>query len=141
MTIKKIKYMGDFTPAYQSDGAAGCDLTSSMDQVIEPQSWGVVPTGLFLEVPPGHEAQIRSRSGLAVKHGVFVLNGIGTVDSDYRGEIKVILANMSHRPFIIKKGDRIAQMVFAQFSRAIFEKVDELSDTPRGAGGFGSTGR
>ena len=140
MTIKKIRYKGDVAPVYQTQGAAGCDLVSSVDQTIEAHSWGIVPTGIYIEVPPGFEAQIRSRSGLAAKHGVFVLNGVGTIDSDYRGEIKVILANMGSQQFNIKKGDRIAQMVFAQFSQAIFEKVDELSSTDRNEAGFGSTG-
>ena len=137
---KSVRYKGELAPQYQTSGAAGCDLVSSVDQTIEARSWGIVPTGLYIEVPPGFEAQIRSRSGLAAKHGVFVLNGIGTIDSDYRGEIKVILANMGDHSFNIKKGDRIAQMVFAQFSQAVFEKVDELSSTDRGSGGFGSTG-
>lgn len=135
-----VRYRGESAPAYQTAGAAGCDLISSCDQIIDPHDWGIIPTGLFIEIPNGYEAQIRSRSGLAAKFGVFVLNSPGTIDNDYRGEIKVILANTSQLPFIIKKGDRIAQMVFSPVTQATFESATELSKTDRGTGGFGSTG-
>jgi len=135
-----VRYRGESAPVYQTAGAAGCDLISSCDQIIDPQNWGVIPTGLFIEIPDGYEAQIRSRSGLALRSGVFVLNSPGTIDSDYRGEIKVILANTGHHPLIVKKGDRIAQMVFSPVTQATFEKAEELSKTDRGTGGFGSTG-
>jgi dUTP pyrophosphatase len=135
-----VRYRGESAPVYQTSGAAGCDLISSCDQIIDPHDWGIIPTGLFIEIPDGYEAQIRSRSGLAAKNGVFVLNSPGTIDNDYRGEIKVILANTSHHPFIIKKGDRIAQMVFSPVTQATFESATELSKTDRGTGGFGSTG-
>lgn len=135
-----VRYRGSAAPSYQTNGAAGCDLTASSDQTIDPQSWGVVPTGLFLEIPYGYEAQVRSRSGLALRHGVFVMNSPGTIDCDFRGEIKVILANVGHHPFIVKKGDRIAQMVFSPVFQATFEMADSLTETARGTGGFGSTG-
>jgi dUTP pyrophosphatase len=135
-----VRYKGGSAPTYQTVGAAGCDLMSAVDQMIDPQSWGVVSTGLFLEIPQGYEAQVRSRSGLALRHGVFVMNSPGTIDCDFRGEIKVILANMGHHPFIVKKGDRIAQMVFSPVFQATFEMAESLTETARGTGGFGSTG-
>lgn len=139
--VLDVKFSGAAAPpVYQTPGSAGCDLIASEGAQIPPQGWTVVPTGLFLEMPKGFEAQVRSRSGLAAKHGVIVLNEPGTIDNDYRGEIKVILKNTGHDEFIVKKGDRIAQMVFAPIFRASFRKSDELSDTARAAGGFGSTG-
>ncbi|KAF5041497.1 Deoxyuridine 5'-triphosphate nucleotidohydrolase [anaerobic digester metagenome] len=100
----------------------------------------LVPTGLFIEIPEGYEAQVRARSGLAIKHGISLVNGIGTIDSDYRGEIKVILINLGEKDFTINSGDRIAQMVFIKHEQADFELVEELNETERGAGGFGHTG-
>ena len=131
----------ELIPAYQTEGSAGCDLRSAEDLVIEPGKRAVVSTGLRVELPMGFEAQVRSRSGLAAKFGVAVLNSPGTIDPDYRGIIKVILMNSGDSPFIIKKGDRIAQMVFSQFSRCVFLKASSLSETARGEGGFGSTGK
>lgn len=131
----------ELLPKYQTQGSSGCDLRSSIDASIPPGKRAMVPTGLKLEIPVGFEAQVRPRSGLAAKHGITVLNTPGTVDSDYRGEVKVILLNTSDEEFIIKKGDRIAQLVFSQVYRAIFKKEEELSSTERAAGGFGSTGR
>lgn len=131
---------GALLPEYKTSGAAGADVCSNEDCSINPNSWKMVSTGLFPEIPENFEIQVRSRSGLAAKNGVFVLNSPGTVDSDYRGEIKVILANMSDKVFEIKKGDRIAQFVVTPVRQADFEAVREISETERSSGGFGSTG-
>lgn len=130
-------------PAYQSDGAAGLDLLAAVEAplTLPPLGRALVPTGLALALPQGYEAQVRPRSGLAAKHGVTVLNSPGTVDADYRGEVKVILVNLSDTPFAIARGERIAQMVIAPVTRARLVEATELDDTTRGAGGFGSTGR
>jgi dUTP pyrophosphatase len=131
-------------PAYQSAGAAGLDLMAAIPAhtrlVIEPGARELVPTGLTLELPQGYEAQVRPRSGLALKSGVTVLNSPGTVDSDYRGEVGVILINLGAEPFEITRGARIAQMVIAPVTQAQLIEVSEISETSRGAGGFGSTG-
>lgn len=131
----------DLLPKYQTQGSSGCDLRSSIDVVIPSGKRSIVPTGLKVEIPVGFEGQVRSRSGLAAKYGITVLNSPGTVDCDYRGEVKVILLNTGDEDFIIKKGDRIAQLVFSQVFRAIFKKEEELTSTERAEGGFGSTGR
>ena len=130
-------------PAYQSDGAAGLDLLAAVEAplTLPPLGRALVPTGLALALPQGYEAQVRPRSGLAARHGVTVLNSPGTVDADYRGEVKVILVNLSDTPFAIARGERIAQMVIAPVTRARLVEATELDDTARGAGGFGSTGR
>ena len=132
-------------PAYQTAHAAGLDLLAAVpaDQPLTllPGRYAVVPTGLTIALPEGHEAQLRPRSGLAAKHGVTVLNAPGTVDADYRGEIGVLLINHGAEPFTIKRGERIAQMVIAPVARAELVAVTELSSTARGSGGFGSTGR
>ena len=130
-------------PAYQSEGAAGLDLLAAVDEpvTLPPLGRALVPTGLAMALPPGYEAQVRPRSGLAAKHGVTVLNSPGTVDADYRGEVKVILINLSDTPFIIGRGERIAQMVIAPVSQAQLVETETLDATTRGAGGFGSTGR
>jgi dUTP pyrophosphatase len=130
-------------PAYQSAGAAGLDLRAAVDApvTLAPGGRALVPTGLAIALPDGFEAQVRPRSGLAAKHGVTVLNSPGTVDADYRGEIKVILVNLGDEAFSIARGDRIAQMVIAPVTRARLVAVDGLDETERGAGGFGSTGR
>ena len=125
-------------PVYATEGSSGADLFSAVDEVIMPGSWALVPTGIMLEIPDGYEAQVRSRSGLAVR-GVFVLNSPGTIDSDYRGEIRVVLANFSSEPFEVRRGMRIAQLVFTRVARAVFLR-EELSQTERGEKGFGSTG-
>lgn len=131
-------------PAYQSDDAAGLDLIAALGKdaplILVPGAYALVPTGLVLELPAGTEAQVRPRSGLAARHGVTVLNAPGTIDADYRGEVSVILINHGAKPFEIKRGDRIAQMVLAPVSRATFTETKSLSKTARGAGGFGSTG-
>ena len=132
-------------PAYQTADAAGLDLLAAVPQsaplILLPGRYEMVPTGLTIALPPGYEAQVRPRSGLAAKHGVTVLNSPGTIDADYRGEINVILINHGEAPFQIRRGERIAQMVIAPVTRAELVPVDVLSTTPRGSGGFGSTGR
>ncbi|MCK6547122.1 dUTP diphosphatase [Myxococcota bacterium] len=127
-------------PSYATAGAAGFDLPSAVDVVLEPGAFTAVPTGLALELPEGFEGQVRPRSGLAAKHGVTVLNAPGTIDADYRGEVKVLLVNHGRAPFAINAGDRIAQLVVAKVERATLTWADALGDTPRGAGGFGHTG-
>jgi len=136
-----IKFSGP-QPRYQTLGSAGCDISASEDVWIPKGGWAIVPTGLFMEIPRGYECQVRSRSGLAAKEGVFVLNGVGTIDSDYTGEVKVILANMGRNDFLVERGNRIAQLVFAPVSSVIFEALDRkyFSSSGRGEGGFGSTG-
>ncbi|SEM96602.1 dUTP diphosphatase [Bradyrhizobium sp. OK095] len=132
-------------PAYQTAEAAGLDLMAAVPEsepmTLAPGQYALVPTGLAIALPPGYEAQVRPRSGLAAKHGVTVLNSPGTIDADYRGEIKVILINHGAAPFVIKRGERIAQMVIAPVVQAALVPVATLSATDRGAGGFGSTGR
>jgi dUTP pyrophosphatase len=132
-------------PAYQTIEAAGLDLMAAVPDgeplTLAPGQYALVPTGLAIALPAGHEAQVRPRSGLAAKHGVTVLNSPGTIDADYRGEIKVILINHGATPFVIKRGERIAQMVIAPMVQAALVPVATLSATDRGAGGFGSTGR
>ena len=129
-------------PAYETSLSAGMDLRANLDAELElkPLQRMLVPTGLFIELPAGYEAQIRPRSGLAFKHGLTVLNSPGTIDADYRGELKVLLVNLSDTPFIIKDGERIAQMIVASHSRVEWEQTDALNSTERGAGGFGHTG-
>ncbi|WP_404480160.1 dUTP diphosphatase [Novosphingobium sp. BL-52-GroH] len=127
-------------PAYATDGAAGMDVVSAEDVTIAPGGRHAVATGLSVAIPAGFEIQVRPRSGLALKHGISVPNSPGTVDSDYRGELKVILVNLGSAPFEIVRGDRVAQLVLAPVTRASWLKVDELDDTARGEGGFGSTG-
>ena len=127
-------------PAYESAGAAGMDLRAAEDLTLKPGARHLVPTGLSIALPQGFEAQVRPRSGLAVKHGVTVLNAPGTIDCDYRGEVKVPLINHGHDDFVITRGDRIAQMVIAPVTRANWTEVDTLDETARGAGGFGSSG-
>ena len=128
-------------PAYASHGAAGMDVVSAEDITLAPGERHAVATGFSIAIPPGHEVQVRPRSGLALKHGITCLNTPGTIDEDYRGEVKVILANLGSEPFEVKRGERIAQLVPAVVTKAEFEEVDSLEETLRGAGGFGSTGR
>jgi dUTP pyrophosphatase len=129
-------------PRYASDGAAGADLCAAVDDVLTlaPGARAAVPTGFVLELPPGWEGQVRPRSGLALRDGLTVANAPGTIDSDYRGELKVLLVNLGDRPVEIARGDRIAQLVVAPVARAVFRETDELGATARGGGGFGSTG-
>lgn len=129
-------------PVYATKLSAGVDLKANTDSPItlEPLQRAMVPTGLYLAIPEGYEAQVRPRSGLAAKHGITVLNSPGTIDADYRGEVKVILVNLSNESFVINPGERIAQMVFAQYQQVDWEEVESLDETQRGEGGFGSTG-
>jgi len=140
----KVKMLreGVTLPKYQTDHSAGLDLCACIDRdiILMPGERVLVPTGVSIELPDGYEAQVRPRSGLAINHGVTVLNSPGTIDPDYRGEVKVILINLGKEPFVIKNGMRIAQMVISKFERVEVEVVEELSQTRRGEGGFGSTG-
>jgi dUTP pyrophosphatase len=143
--LKRLAHNPDLPlPAYETAGAAGMDLRAAVpaDQpvTVRPGSRALVPTGLAIAVPAGFEAQVRPRSGLALKRGVTCLNTPGTVDSDYRGEVCVILANLGEEDFVIRRGDRIAQMVICPVARARWDEVQDLGETERGAGGFGSTG-
>lgn len=140
--VKVVNQSKNDLPAYETQYAAGLDLRAHIDSPITIRSLErvLVPTGLMMEIPVGYEGQIRPRSGLAAKHGITVLNAPGTVDADYRGEIKVILVNLSTEPFTINPGERVAQMVFAKHERAELLPALFLSETERGAGGFGSTG-
>lgn len=140
ISVKLTAAPGIELPSYQTPGSSGADVRASTTVTIPPRGWAAVPTGLSCEVPEGWEIQVRSRSGLALKEGLFVLNSPGTVDSDYRGEIKVILANLSDKEFSVKTGDRIAQLVLVKVERASFARADRLSGTERGGGGFGHTG-
>lgn len=128
-------------PAYASVGAAGMDVVTAEDFTLEPGARMAVPSGFAIAIPEGYEVQVRPRSGLALKHGVTCLNTPGTIDSDYRGEVKIILANLGTEPFSALRGERIAQLVPAPVQRAELAEVEELDDTERGSGGFGSTGR
>ena len=143
--VVKVQLISDGArlPVYGSKEAAGADLCACLGNdtlVIEPHKWAMVPTGISIALPVGFEAQVRPRSGLAAKKGITCLNSPGTIDSDYRGEVKVILINHSDEPFVINHGERIAQMVIARHETASFEVVTSLDETQRGAGGFGSTG-
>jgi dUTP pyrophosphatase len=142
MNIKLINKSGHPDPSYETERSAGMDLRAVTPQPInlDPLQRAIVKTGLFIELPLGFEAQVRPRSGLAAKNGITVLNAPGTIDADYRGEIGVILVNLSDQPFSIQHGDRIAQLVIAKHERAQWTRTDELSQTQRGSGGFGSTG-
>lgn len=142
MKVKIIKTSKHDLPNYQTEGSAGMDLRADIEAPItlKPLERALVPTGLFIELPKGTEAQIRPRSGLAFKHGLTVLNSPGTIDSDYRGEIKVLLVNLSNDSFTIEDGERVCQMVIARHEQIAWEEVTELEDTSRSAGGFGSTG-
>ena len=142
MQINIINHSENPLPKYETLHAAGMDLRANLQEPIELRSLErkLVPTGLFIELPAGYEAQVRPRSGLAYKHGITVLNTPGTIDSDYRGEIMVLLVNLSNFPFMIHPGERIAQMIIASHEKAEWVEVRELSDTVRGSGGMGSTG-
>lgn len=142
MKVKVINKSKHKLPAYETEASAGIDIRADLDEPfsLQPLERTLIKTGLFLEIPKGYEAQVRPRSGLALKNGLTVLNAPGTIDADYRGEIGVILVNLSQKPYVIEDGERIAQIVFARFEQAELVEVNELSETNRGAGGFGSTG-
>ena len=139
--IKIISKSG-VLPTYETEGSAGADLRAYLDEpvTLQPGERRLVPTGLFVELPVGIEAQIRARSGMAIKHGIGLVNGVGTVDSDYRGEWNVPLINFSNEPYTIHNGDRIAQVVFASYVKVEFVVTEKIDETERGAGGFGHTG-
>ena len=143
MKVKIVNNSPYPCPAYATPQSAGVDLRAHLPgpMVLQPLQRALVPTGLYIALPPGFEAQVRPRSGLAIKHGITVLNTPGTVDADYRGELRVILVNLSDQPFEIVPGERIAQMVIARHEQVEWEQVEELDQTERGAGGFGSTGK
>lgn len=140
--IIKIKSLSGNIPQYETEGSAGMDIKAYLKEPIRiaPGKRVLIPTGLFLEIPTGYEVQIRARSGLAVKYGIGLTNGIGTIDSDYRGEIKVSLINWGEEEFTVNCGDRIAQMVVCRYEKVELEPVKELNETARGTGGFGHTG-
>ena len=136
-----VNYSGDATaPEYQTEGAAGCDLISSEDVELPPGKWAAIGTGLFIEIPKGYAGYVCPRSGLALKNGISILNAPGIIDSDFRGEVKVILINQADLRHRVKKGDRIAQLLFVPVMQARLCRTEELSSTDRGFGGFGSTG-
>ncbi|MFM9401227.1 dUTP diphosphatase [Myroides odoratimimus] len=141
-TVKIINKSKHSLPNYETNQSAGMDLRANLEESITLNSLerAIVPTGLFIELPEGYEAQIRPRSGLAAKRGITLLNSPGTIDADYRGEIGIILVNLSKEPFVIENGERIAQMVIAKYEQIQWQPVEILTDTERGAGGFGSTG-
>ncbi len=141
MKIKIINSSSHPLPKYQTELSAGLDISANLSEavVLKPLERKLIPTGLFLEIPAGYEVQIRPRSGLAIKNGITVLNAPGTIDADYRGEINVILVNLSTEEFSIQNGDRIAQMVVAKHEQVIWDEAQQLSETERGKGGFGST--
>jgi dUTP pyrophosphatase len=143
IAVNIINKSSNELPAYATEGSAGMDLRANLDQPITLQSLErtLIPTGLFIELPDGYEAQIRPRSGLAIKQGITCLNTPGTIDSDYRGELKVILINLSHEPQVLSHGDRIAQMVISSVDKAKLILVQEINSTQRGEGGFGHTGK
>lgn len=143
MKVKVINRSKHDLPQYETEASAGVDLRANIEETVtlKPLERALIKTGLFLEIPENYEAQVRPRSGLAIKHGITVLNSPGTVDADYRGEVGVILINLSQSDFIIEDGDRVAQLVFSKVKQAKWIVVEELTETERGEGGFGSTGK
>ena len=143
MQVKIINQSKNPLPEYATEGSAGMDLRADLSEsmVLKPFDRILVPTGIFIELPIGYEAQIRPRSGLALKHGITLVNTPGTIDSDYRNEIKVIMTNLSQEEFVIQHGERIAQMVIAKYEHITWQETETLSETKRGLGGFGSTGK
>ena len=143
MKLKIVNTSNNALPAYETSNSAGMDLRAYLPDgeiVMKPMERVLVPTGLFMEIPVGYEGQVRPRSGLAIKSGITVFNSPGTIDADYRGEVKVILINLSNSDFVIKSGDRIAQLIIAKCEQTEIVEVESLSETERGAGGFGHTG-
>lgn len=141
MKVRLINRSDNPLPAYQTIGSAGVDLRAFLDQAVtlKPLERRLIPTGLHIALPDGYEAQIRPRSGLSTKHGITLINAVGTIDSDYRGEIKIGLVNLSHDSYTIEPGERVAQMIIARYEQVEFQLVDQLDQTDRGEGGFGST--
>lgn len=143
VSVKVINQSTNDLPSYQTEHSAGMDIRANLTEAItlSPGQRKLIPTGLFIELPEGYEAQIRPRSGLALKHGITVLNSPGTIDADYRGEIMVLLINLSDADFVVEHGERIAQMIVSPYQQVRWEATDNLSETERGAGGYGSTGK
>ena len=143
MHVKIVNQSGHSLPHYQTEHAAGMDLYAYVSQevTLRPLERALIPTGIYVELLPGYEAQVRPRSGMAYQHGITVLNSPGTIDADYRGEIKVLLVNLSNEPYTVKHGDRIAQMVVAAHEQVTWQEVESLGETSRGSGGYGSTGK
>jgi dUTP pyrophosphatase len=143
MKVKVVNKSSYKLPEYKTSGSSGVDLIANLDEttILNPMDRFLVPTGIFIEVPEGCEAQVRGRSGLAINHGISLANGVGTIDSDYRGEIKVILINLGKEDFTINPGDRIAQLVLIKYEKINFQTVEVLEETKRGTGGFGHTGQ
>lgn len=144
MSIKvKIKRIGDSLPQYETAGSAGMDIRAHISEsiLLKPGERYLIPTGIYIELPQGFEVQIRARSGLAIKHGIGLVNGVGTIDSDYRGEIKIPLINWGKEDFEIKDGERIAQIILAKYETIVWDEVEILESTERGEGGFGHTGK
>ena len=143
MTVRIVNHSPFPLPAYETGFSAGMDLKAFTDLpvILKPLQRALIPTGLFIELPAGFEAQVRPRSGLAAKHGITVLNSPGTIDADYRGEIKVILVNLSDEPYSVQNGDRIAQMIISRHETVAWEQVEVLNSSERGSGGFGHTGK
>ena len=140
MKVKVINKSENALPRYETPQSAGMDLRANADVTLNPLERVLIPTGLFLEIPEGYEGQVRPRSGLAIRNGITVLNAPGTIDADYRGEVCVILINLSKETFLVHKGDKIAQLVFSKYEKAELIKTEEIGDTERGTGGFGHTG-
>ena len=142
MKVKILNKSPFEIPKYKTEGSAGVDLQAFINKpiILAPMERCLIPTGIFISLPEGYEAQVRARSGLAIKHGISLVNGIGTIDSDYRGEIKVILINLGQEDYCINNGDRIGQLIFARYEKANFIEVEVLDDTKRGQGGFGHSG-
>ena len=142
LKVKRIKNSALSLPAYETEGSAGMDIRAALDEdvTLEPGDIKLIPTGISISIPMGYEGQIRPRSGLALKHGIGMVNSPGTIDSDYRGEVRIIMINYGKKSFTVKHGDRIAQMIIARVCSAVLEEVSELDSTGRGQGGFGHSG-
>lgn len=143
LNIRIVNKSGMPLPKYETTGSAGMDLRANLkaEITLKPLERALIPTGLFIELPHGYEAQVRPRSGMSIKHGITMINCVGTIDSDYRGEIKVPVVNLSNESYTLKHGERVAQMVLAKYETAVLESVDVINETDRGVGGFGSTGK
>ncbi len=143
MKVKIVNKSRHSLPEYATSSSAGMDLRANIEEavVLKPLQRSLIPTGIYIQLPEGYEAQIRPRSGLAIKHGISIVNAPGTIDADYRGEIRVVLVNLSNEDFVVNDGDRVCQMVISQYTRVEWERVEVLDETERGAGGFGHTGK
>lgn len=143
LTIRIVNKSGMPLPKYETAGSAGMDLRANLENevTLKPLERALIPTGLFIELPPGYEAQVRPRSGMSIKHGITLINCVGTIDSDYRGEIRIPVVNLSNETYTLTHGERVAQMIIAKYETAALEAVEVISETDRGAGGFGSTGK